>query len=131
LKQNVQHGSSYLFNIKKVKKSLSNIKENGLFELFNINYSNDDKEIIDNLLITGSKTFSFFGYVNEFINNTDLFDYIKEITNLDDEHAEKFKQLFFNIAENMSDVYEENYIWFISYKLTKLIFRNISKKIFF
>ena len=57
------------------------------------------KEIIDNLLITGSKTFSFFGYVNEFINNTDLFDYIKEITNLDDEHAEKFKQLFFNIAE--------------------------------
>ena len=115
LKNNIQRGGANMLSVRSIKNALENIELNS-YEIFQINLTESNKNMIESIKINKTEKYDFFGNVDDLIcaESDDLkrlIDYICTIGKNTEELAKEFIDIIKNIVETLSLGYRKKYCW--------------------
>ena len=94
-------------------------KKESTYKIFDINYNEKEKKIINKIDVQFNGTFSFYGKFNKdkLIEDNRYFkgnilEFLKIFCNINDDNIIKLKKIIYKIIETVVNGYNKKYIWF-------------------
>lgn len=93
-------------------------KKDTTYKIFDINYTQKEKEIINKIDIKLSKSFNFYGRFNKDIlincsrEDINIIDYLQLVCDNSYDDIIKLKKIIYKLIEIVANGYNKKYIWF-------------------
>lgn len=93
-------------------------KKDSTYKIFDINYTQKEKEIINKIDIKLKKNFDFYGkfdkdkLINCRYEDINIIDYLKLVCDNDELDIIKLKKIMYKLIEIVTNGYKKKYIWF-------------------